>query len=109
MPHKNTSIIYLWRCFYLATKGQKQTKYDFDFKLRVISEYEEGASQSYLASKYSIPSGTLATWMHTKKYRGIKEYKRGRPHGSPVDNYKERYEILKKYQDFLVNKEQRKK
>lgn len=94
----------------MASKGQKFNKYDLDFKLKVLAEYKSGISSGYLAKKYSIPAKTIRTWSDIKKkYGGLGVMKRGRPNGARLKDYKERYEILKKFQDFLVNKEQGKK
>jgi len=63
-----------------------------------------------LSRKYDIPLGTIKTWVQIeKKYGGLDIAKKGAPKGSKKKDYKERYEILKKFQDFLDNKEPKKK
>lgn len=94
----------------MASKGQKFKKYEIDFKLRVLSEYQEGNSDSYLSDKYSVPIGTIKTWNQiAKKYGSLEQVKKGRPVGTKLKDYKERYEILKKFQDFLAKKGQEKR
>ena len=96
----------------MASKGQKFRKYDDVTKQKVIQEYSEGTSELYLSKKYGIPKGTITTWyqkhLHPEKYPGSGQ-KKGRPKESELsqEDWKERYEILKKYQAFL--KEQREK
>ena len=90
----------------MASKGQKFKKYTKEFKDMVLKEYHEGYSAKYLATKYEITSEmTISTWEHQNKYP--KSGKRGRPKKEDID-YKERYEILKKYQAFLKAQRERK-
>ena len=94
----------------MASKGQKFKKYDLDFKLRVLQEYKEGYSDSYLSRKYSVPIGTIKSWSQiASKYGSLDQVKKGRPKGTKLKDYKERYEILKKFQGFLVKKGQEKR
>lgn len=94
----------------MASKGQKFKKYDLDIKLRVLQEYKEGYSDSYLSRKYSVPIGTIKTWSQiANKYGSLDQVKKGRPKGTKLKDYKERYEILKKFQGFLVKKGQEKR
>lgn len=94
----------------MASKGQQFKKYDLDFKLKVLQEYIAGTSSGYLSEKYNIPIGTIKSWYQISKKHGTLDIaKRGLPKGTKHKNYKERYEILKKYQDFLVKKGQEKK
>ena len=98
----------------MATKGQKFKQYnDEKLKMKVLNEYISGVSSVYLSKKYNIPNGTIKTW--GRKYRkqgNLKNdinHKRGH-HKAPVtlDDWKERYEILKKYQAFLKAQRERK-
>ena len=63
--------------------------------------------------KYNIPKGTIKTWSmkvyHPEKYSRHGQ-KRGRPKEKTLtkDDWKERYEILKKYQAFLKAQRERK-
>ncbi|MGE4320680.1 MAG: hypothetical protein AB7E61_04420 [Acholeplasmataceae bacterium] len=94
----------------MASKGQRFKKYDLALKKKVLKEYNEGASQGYLSKKYDIPGGTIASWSQIeKRHGGLDVAKRGAPKGMKHKDYKERYEILKKYQDFLDNKEPKKR
>ena len=94
----------------MASKGQKFKKYDLDFKLRVLQEYKEGYSDSYLSRKYSVPIATIKTWSRiANKYGSLDQVKKGRPVGTKLKDYKDRYEILKKFQGFLVKKGQEKR
>ena len=94
----------------MAKKGQKFNSYIFDVKEMVLDEYKEKHNIKYLSEKYNIPSGTIKTWTsklnHPEKYIGQGQ-KRGRKKEENID-YKERYEILKKYQAFLKAQRERK-
>ena len=93
----------------MAKKGQTFKRYDLDFKLKVVKEKKQGASYEALSRKYNIPVGTIVTWMYTLKQDGALEIKpRGQGNKKEID-YKERYQILKKFQDFLATKEPKKK
>lgn len=93
----------------MASKGQKFIKYDLDFKLKVITEKQTGASYTELSKKYAIPEGTIMSWMRILEKNGALDIaQKGRPTDKTMD-YKERYEILKKFQDFLEKKGQKKK
>lgn len=93
----------------MASKGQTFKKYDLDFKLRVVQEKQEGASYQHLEKKYQIPWQTIAGWIRMVKNDGGLEVKpRGQGNKKDID-YKERYEILKKFQDFLVTKKPKRK
>lgn len=94
----------------MANKGQKFQKYDLDFKLKVLSEYGKGVSSRYLMDTYGVPIGTIKTWKTIyERYGFLDVAEKGRPVSSKARDYKERYEILKKFQDFLVKKEQKKR
>jgi hypothetical protein len=96
--------------FFVAKKGQKFRKYELEFMNKVLKEYREGSSAGYLSNKYGIPVGTIRTWSFINKRRGaLGIVKRGRSVGSKAKDYKERYEILKKFQGFLVSQEQKRK
>ena len=90
----------------MASKGQKFNKYDDKFKIKVIEEKKKGIPYSYLSNKYNISVGTLMTWYH--KYNRPDLYpnqgqKKGKKKEKNLtkEDWKERYEILKKYQAFL--------
>ena len=95
----------------MARKGQKFKKYTEEFKQKVLEEYFQGEGGSYaLAKKYNISFHTINTWTekakHPEKYAGM-GLKKGRKKDSEID-WKERYEILKKYQTFLKAQRERK-
>ena len=71
----------------MASKGQKFKKYTLAQKEEVLAKYIEGYSAKYLGQGQ----------------------KRGRPKKDlKKEDYKERYEILKKYQAFLKAQRERK-
>ena len=79
--------------------------YSKEFKNKVLSEYLEGNGGSVtLGKKYNISSYTIDTWISKYKKQGNLDndihHVRGRKRETEID-YKERYEILKKYQTFL--------
>ena len=86
--------------------------YDIKFKNKIFSEYLNGeGGSSYLGKKYNISSHTIDTWIRIYKKQGnlINDinHTRGRKKEENID-YKERYEILKKYQAFLKAQRERK-
>ena len=97
----------------MAKKGQKFNKYTDDFKDKIINEYLSGESGGsiYLSKKYGISSFTIDTWIKKYKRQGnlINDINgnRGRKKEEDID-YKERYEILKKYQAFLKAQREKK-
>ena len=91
----------------MASKGQKFKKYTKEFKDKVLEEYHQGYSARYLANKYNITSrNTIFTWNVQNKCPKLA--KPGRPKKDENIDYKERYEILKKYQAFLKAQRERK-
>jgi transposase-like protein len=96
----------------MAKKGQKFIKYTSDERDEILSKYLNGIPSLRLEKEYGIPAKTIRNWK--RKYQNPNLYpglgqKRGRPKDSELtkEDYRERYEILKKYQAFL--KEQREK
>lgn len=95
----------------MASKGQKFNKYDVEFRIKVVREYLNGeGSAKYLAQKYNISNKTIETWIYKYRDTGTLETKSkpGRPRKDDNVDYKERYEILKKYQTFLKAQRERK-
>ena len=95
----------------MAKKGQKFQRYTDDERAKIISEYLEGKeSLKSIAEKYGITSRkTVFGWL--KKYRNTgttNNNKRGRPLKTEEIDYKVRYEILKKYQAFLKEQQEKK-
>lgn len=82
-------------------------------KLQIISEYiHSDASYKELSDKYNIRPGTIAQWMMKIRHGNFGFIEpvqglRGRKSLKELD-YKERYEILKKFLTFLVARRERK-
>ena len=100
------------RCiFSMAKKGQKFLKYSDGEKNEIIMRYQKGESGYQLAKEYGMPVSTIKTWKskidHPEKSTGNK---RGRPKELNLtkEDWKERYEILKKYQAFLKAQREKK-
>ena len=97
----------------MATKGQKFQKCGENLKQEIVELLKQGHSYRELAKKYNMPKGTISTWQqklyHPEKYPGQGQ-KCGRPKESNLtrEDWKERYEILKKYQAFLKAQRERK-
>ena len=97
----------------MAKKGQKFNKYSDEFKYKIINEYLDGQNggSRVLSKKYNISYKTINTWIDKYKRQGNLEndinHTRGRKKEENID-YKERYEILKKYQAFLKAQRERK-
>ena len=95
----------------MASKGQKFIHYTESEKNEILQRYINGESGYQLAKEYGIPVNTIKTWKtkvdHPELCSGNK---RGRPKESELTkgDYKERYEILKKYQAFLKAQRERK-
>lgn len=94
----------------MARKGQTFNTYDLGFKNDVLKQYKDGKSSSYLAREFNISRKTIENWKAIEKRDGALDVKtKGRPKDTKNKDYKERYEILKKFQDFLVKQEQKKR
>ena len=84
-----------------------------EFKEMVVNEYKSGTSGGYfqVAKKYNIDNSTVWHWIIKDRKQGNQindiEKKRGRTKEENI-NYKERYEILKKYQAFLKAQREKK-
>ena len=86
--------------------------YDMEFKNKILNEYLSGKGGSkYLGKKYNISYNTIDTWIKIYRRQGnlINDinHTRGRRKEENID-YKERYEILKKYQAFLKAQREKK-
>ena len=97
----------------MVSKGQKFSKYSEKLKQEIMYKVKEGMSIRYLAKQYNIPSGTIFTWTdkknHPEKYLGYGQ-KRDKQKTKDLtkEDWKERYEILKKYQAFLKAQREKK-
>ena len=87
--------------------------FSIEFKEKVLMEYKSGNFGGYpqVAKRNGITPSTLNHWIIKDRKQGNQlndiEHKRGRPKVDNID-YKERYEILKKYQAFLKAQRERK-
>ena len=95
----------------MAKKGQKFNKYSMDFKLEILNErINKGKTCRYLANKHQISKKTIETWERIFRRDGSLDLKRkGRPKKDENTDYQEKYEILKKYLEFLEEVDQEKK
>ena len=92
----------------MAKKGQKFKKYPTSIKLEVVSKVIEGRGYKSIGKDYpDIPVHTIQNWVKKAKNNiDVSKDSRGST-GRPktknltLEDYKERYEILKKYQAFL--------
>ena len=103
------------RCFSMASKGQKFNNYSDESNIKdiILKEYKLKRNVRELAKRYDIPEGTIKTWARKINYPELypaQGQKRGQLKGKDLtkEDYKERYEILKKYQAFLKAQRERK-
>ena len=94
----------------MGLKGQKYNKYSNELKEEIINKYISGNySSRYLAKEYGISYKTVDNMIYRYNHPEIiKTGKKGRPKKEDNIDYKERYEILKKYQAFLMAQRERK-
>ena len=87
--------------------------YSNEFKQKVLEEYYSGKYGGYpqVAHRYNINPNTIRHWIDKDLKQGNQindiEHRRGRPKETNID-YKERYEILKKYQEFIKAQREKK-
>ena len=86
--------------------------YDNNFKFKVLNDYLNGrGGAKSLAKKYNIPYQTVDQWIIKYRKQGNLDNdiynNRGKKKDDNID-YKERYEILKKYQAFLKAQREKK-
>ncbi len=96
----------------MASKGQKFRRFSDEERTEIVSKYLSGKySYSALADEYGISWNTVHSMVRKYRKTGttISE-QRGRPKEKDLtkDDYKERYEILKKYRAFLKEQRERK-
>ena len=94
----------------MASKGQKFKSYSAEFKDKILKEYFDGVSgPTSLSLKYDIPLKTIKNWINKTRHdidvrvdhRPGHSGKFTKKKNLTLEDYKERYEILKKYQAFL--------
>ena len=98
----------------MASKGQKFKSFSPEVKNEILNRYFSGNfSTSMLSREYNVSVDTIRTWL--KKIRkGIditvdhRPGNTGRKSKSDNENYKEKYEILKKFQAFLKAQREKK-
>ena len=93
----------------MAKKGQKFKKYTPEQRKEVVDKYLSGqGSPRSLSKEYGISNKTIETWIRAYKLNIPLGYqKKGRPKEDDID-YKERYEILKKFQAFIKAQREKK-
>ena len=95
----------------MAKKGQKFKKYNDEFRNSVVNDYFNNlGGVRVLAKKYDISYRTIQNWVDkVNKGQSVSpnNHLKGRKKDDNID-YKERYEILKKYQAFLKAQRERK-
>ena len=99
----------------MAKKGQKFKSYSEELKSEVLKKYlEEYVPSSRLEEEYGIPQKTIRNWASKlKQGKDVlvdhRQFSSGRPKNNPDEiDYKERYEILKKFQDFIIARREKK-
>ena len=87
--------------------------YTDEIKNKILQEYLDGKNggSKTLAQKYNISFHTIDGWIYKYKKQGNLDndinHKRGRKKDNEID-YKEKYEILKKYQAFIKAQREKK-
>ena len=97
----------------MSNYKKKHIKYSSDLKLEIMNKYRNGEGTiNSLSKEYNIPINTMRNWQRKivknidisidtrSKYSGKRK--------EELIDYKERYEILKKYQAFLKAQRERK-
>lgn len=97
----------------MSNYEKKHTKYSKELKLEIMNKYKNGdGTINSLSKEYNIPINTMRTWQK-KIVKNIdisidtRNKYSGRRKEENID-YKERYEILKKYQAFLKAQREKK-
>lgn len=96
----------------MAKKGQKFRTFTNEERFEIVEKYMSGKySYVTLAKEYDISWKTVETFVRKYKQTGITiKEKQGRPKVINLTNedWKERYEIVKKYQAFLKAQREKK-
>lgn len=95
----------------MASKGQKFQKVPLELRLEIVKDkIEHGKSYRYLGDKYGVNISTIKTWVQIyKRDKWLDVRKKGPAPKEENIDYKERYEILKKFQDYLLEVDREKK
>ena len=93
----------------MANKGQKFNKYTVEFRQMVVQRYlNNDGTPTTLGREYGISVKTIEGWIYAYEHNiPVGQQKRGKPRNGEID-YKERYEILKKYQAFIEARREKK-
>lgn len=95
----------------MAKKGQKFRKFTDEERTEIVGKYLKGNTYERIAKEYDISWKTVESMVRKYRKTGTTIIeKRGRPKEKNLtkEDYKERYEILKKYQAFLKAQRERK-
>ena len=96
----------------MASKGQKFRRYTDEERTEIVGKYLSGKySYTNLANEYGMSWKTVQTMVTKYKKTGTTlSIQKGRPKEKDLtkEDYKERYEILKKYKAFLKAQRERK-
>ncbi len=96
----------------MASKGQKFNHYSDEQRTEIVNKYLSGKySYSLLAKDYNISRNSIVTILRKYRITGLSiKDKKGRPKEKDlsIEDYKERYEIVKKYQAFLKAQREKK-
>ena len=96
----------------MATKGQKFKTFTNEERTEIVSKYMSGKySYAFLATEYNISWKTVESMVRKYKNTGTtiaKQRGRIREKDLTKEDWKERYEILKKYQAFLKAQREKK-
>ena len=100
------------RCFLMAKKGQKFYKFSDELRTEIVNKYLSGKySHALLAKEYNVSKNSISTILRKYRLTGLAvKGKKGRPKEKDIsiDDLKQRYEILKKYQAFLKAQREKK-
>lgn len=97
----------------MAKKGQKHEKYTIELRKEILQKYLEGkGSAGSLAKEHGISENTIWNWIRKSRqgkdiFVDHRKGSSGRKKDSEID-YKERYEILKKFQAFIEARREKK-
>ena len=99
--------------FFMAKKGQKFPKYSNEVVDEVLNDvFVKKYSMGYISRQRNIPEGTTRTWVFKRQRPELfpgHGMKKGRPKKDDPDlDWKERYEILKRYHSFLKAQREKK-
>ena len=96
----------------MAKKGQKQNRIGEELILRIVKEKKKGKSYNYLAEKYGVSDGSIATWVRKYTYKGYvtrdKQGVKRNPSNMTIEELRIEVDILKKFQAFLKRQQERK-